>query len=478
MTNPGKHIIHRVNLEIDVPDLQMANRLKYDALRLLNNEVLPRLEQYLDTVELTNQHVQFNHLNLNLENLSEGSFEKEFSGIVLQAFRESVEQERAPSTKEPENVSIKYTEEQIALNSFLFFLETGRLPWWSEKSGGILKEEKLSEIMTRSAPDFHPQLANLLSRNKLAFERLISQFSVEFIFDAVKIQKYHPKDQLKGELLRLLHHFVGEAPLKSVVLSAPMQNAIKEIVRQIFQRDEFPSVRALQEIFEKFSPALNQNDQTELEELLVKMNLTIVADTAVKPVEKEFGKTENDKETASETSAKSALEKPEEEGIFLKNAGLVLLHPFFESFFNDFDLLSGAQFKDSDSQTLAVHLLHYLATKDEFAAEYDLGMEKFLCGWDPELPIAKDVPLNQAMKDETEMLLGAAIRHWSALKNTSPDGLREGFLQRDGKLVVNDFQNRLIVENKGQDVLLSYLPWGYAVFKLPWMKSPLYVEWQ
>lgn len=478
MINNGKHIIHRVNLEIDVPDVRLAHQLKDDAMRLLNNEILPGLEKYMDTIEIANQHIQFGHLNINLENFSAESFEKEFSGIMIQAFRERIENEVAPSASateaKEENASARYTGEQLTLNSFLFFLETGRLPWWNEKSGEILKEENLSEILIRSNPEFHEQLGSLLSRNKVALERLLSQFSIDFIFDAVKIQKYYPKDQLKGELLRILHHFTEKAELKGFVLSVRLRNVIKEIVRQIFLHEELPSVPALQAIFEKFSPALNTHDKTELEELLVKMNLTIVSDTAVRHHEAKPGQIETE---LRETKKKSTA-KPEEEGIFLKNAGLVLLYPFFESFFSDFDLLTKGQFKDTDSQTLAVHLLHYLATKEEFAAEYDLGMEKFLCNWNPELPIAREVPLSQPMKDESETLLSAAIRHWSALKNTSPEGLREGFLQRDGKLIVNDFQNRLIVENKGQDVLLSYLPWGYSVFKLPWMESPLYVEWQ
>jgi hypothetical protein len=193
-----------------------------------------------------------------------------------------------------------------------------------------------------------------------------------------------------------------------------------------------------------------------------------------------FSETQIDSETTFRESIKKSQKETaeEEDGIFLNNAGLVLLHPFFESFLNDFDLLSEGQFKDTESQTVAIHLLHYLATKEEFAAEYELGMEKFLCGWDLDLPISKDIEFSQAMKDECETLLRAAIKHWSALKSTSPDGLREGFLQREGKLILNDFQNRLILENKAQDVLLSYLPWGYSVIKLPWIEHALYVEWQ
>lgn len=374
-------------------------------MRLLNNEILPGLEKYMDTIELANLHIQFGHLNLNLENFSAESFEKEFSGIIIQAFREKIENEVVSLSKEPEDASIEYTGEQFALNSFLFFLETGRLPWWSEKSGEILKEDNLSKILIRSNSEFHDQLESLLSRNKVALERLLNQFSVDFIFDGIKIQKYYPKDQLKGGILRLLHHFTEEAELKGFVLSVQLQHVIKEIVRQIFLHEELPSVPALQAIFEKFSPTLNTHDRTELEELLVKMNLTIVSETTVRHPEVKPGQNE-----PRETSKKSSV-KPEEDGIFLKNAGLVLLYPFFESFFSDFDLLTKGQFKATSSQTLAVHLLHYLATKEEFAAEYGLGMEKFLCNWDPELPIAKEVPVSQAMKEESETLLSAAIRH-------------------------------------------------------------------
>ena len=108
--------------------------------------------------------------------------------------------------------------------------------------------------------------------------------------------------------------------------------------------------------------------------------------------------------------------------------------------------------------------------------EYELTFEKHLCGMDPDEPVERS-SLTQAMKDESEKLLLAAVGHWKALKNTSPDGLREGFLQREGKLVLNGFQNRLIVENKAQDVLLSHLPWGYSIIKLPWMERPLFVDW-
>ncbi len=76
-----------------------------------------------------------------------------------------------------------------------------------------------------------------------------------------------------------------------------------------------------------------------------------------------------------------------------------------------------------------------------------------------------------------EELLQSAITHWKALKNTSPDGLRTGFFQRDGKLIEENNSCRIIVERKAQDVLLDNIPWNIHLIKLPWHKKVVFVEW-
>jgi hypothetical protein len=165
------------------------------------------------------------------------------------------------------------------------------------------------------------------------------------------------------------------------------------------------------------------------------------------------------------------------DGIFVQHAGLVLLHPFLEYFFREFKLLMDQKFVNGKAQTIAIHLLHYLATGQENPMEYELLFEKYFCGWDLDKPVPRRVKLSKAMKTESEKLLNAAIGHWKALKKTSPNGLREGFLQREGKLVLDDFQHRLIVEGSSTDVLLSSLPWGYGMIKLPWLAPILIVDW-
>jgi hypothetical protein len=174
---------------------------------------------------------------------------------------------------------------------------------------------------------------------------------------------------------------------------------------------------------------------------------------------------------------REATDDTEGEGVMVDHAGLVLLHPFFEYFFREFDLLDHNAFRDEAARNTALHLLAFLVTGRDFPAEHELTFEKFLCGVSLDVPVERFVLLEERMKAESETLLKAAISHWQALKNTSPGGLREGFLQREGKLVMSSFENRLTVVHKAHDVLLSYLPWGYGIVKLPWLDGALLVDW-
>ena len=85
------HIIHRVNLEIEAPDLQTANQVQEKALLLLKNEILPRLERYLDSLDTGEKHVQLNQLNLDLKSIVGENFEGEFANDAVSVFREQME---------------------------------------------------------------------------------------------------------------------------------------------------------------------------------------------------------------------------------------------------------------------------------------------------------------------------------------------------------------------------------------------------
>jgi hypothetical protein len=179
--------------------------------------------------------------------------------------------------------------------------------------------------------------------------------------------------------------------------------------------------------------------------------------------------TAGDVTAASESAAKV---------IFVSQAGVVLLHPFFTRFFEQCGLLTADQrFLDRHCQEKAVHLLHFLVTGRGHPEEHHTTVYKILCGLDIHDPVAKNLDLDEQDRKEAQNLLQSAIEHWSRLKNTSPDGLRTSFLQRQGKLTHTRDGWRLTVEQQSIDILLGTLPWNLSVIRLSWLRQPVWVDW-
>jgi len=170
------------------------------------------------------------------------------------------------------------------------------------------------------------------------------------------------------------------------------------------------------------------------------------------------------------------------EAIPIDNAGLVLLASYCQRLFSMLGLLHERAFVDEAAQNHAVHCLAFMIDGSSEGNETSWVLNKLLCG----IPINRPVPPAQALDDATqetlESLLKAVIAHWKTLGNTSVAGLRETFLQREGRLTheQGELNNhwRLKVKQAPFDMLLDLLPWSYSTIKLPWMEEVLYVEWR
>jgi hypothetical protein len=169
----------------------------------------------------------------------------------------------------------------------------------------------------------------------------------------------------------------------------------------------------------------------------------------------------------------------EDEYVFAHHAGLVLVHPFLNNLMKRLELVTEKKFIHTAAQQKAVWLLHYLATGETTAEEHLLVIPKLLCNHALSLPLPP-VELHPADLAEADDMLAAVIQQWDKIKNTSVAALREGFLQRKGKLYRKNDSLYLRVESSAIDVLLDYLPWGWNIGSvlLPWMKDILKVEWR
>ncbi len=165
------------------------------------------------------------------------------------------------------------------------------------------------------------------------------------------------------------------------------------------------------------------------------------------------------------------------EALFINNAGLVLAAPYLPRLFGMLGLAGDKAFVDAAAAERGVLLLQYAVTGELQAPEPLLLLNKILCGLPLHGPVGRDFEPSRAERDAVDGLLRAIIGHWKALGQTSVAGLRQTFLQREGRLEHKDDTWQLQVQRQTFDVLLDRLPWGFATIKYPWMREVLHVQW-
>jgi len=163
--------------------------------------------------------------------------------------------------------------------------------------------------------------------------------------------------------------------------------------------------------------------------------------------------------------------------IVVQNGGIVLLWPFLAVMFREAGYLGNEGWYTPEMTVRAVHLLHYAATGEMGGLEYELALNKILCGLEIYVPLPRSVKLTPREQSHADEMLVAVLNHWAQMRGTSPTGLRSSFLMRSGFLVEEDERWLLRLEAGPYDMLLDSLPWSYRTISLSWMQKILEVEW-
>ncbi|MDQ1811699.1 contractile injection system tape measure protein [Massilia sp. CCM 9210] len=166
------------------------------------------------------------------------------------------------------------------------------------------------------------------------------------------------------------------------------------------------------------------------------------------------------------------------DALYLSNAGQVLAGPYLPRLFAMVGLTEGARFKSTEAAERAVHLVQFIVSGQTGCPEYQLGLNKVLCGLKLSAPIVREIVPTDEEREAVDTMLRAMIAHWKTIGNTSPDGLRQSFLQRPGSMHLKDDAWRLKVEAGSFDMLLDALPWSFSVIRHPWMERAVHVEWR
>lgn len=499
-------------MEVNTSSLETAHSIKNNIDVFLKDELFPRLEILFDDYQLQNEIVRFEKLTLNLE------IEKwkDFEGIQTEIFnqlKEKINRRIPPEIQckiagKDAFSDVKDDAQQLSIlnNSgevFLFFLENGYLPWFGKEEQIATFCQSENWIKNLENAVFFQKLDQLFNNSELAVERFILQFPNEIIAEYLVRKNFRIKEEIASilKMMEKLNYKAQRIFLKVMILiSQEKYDNLQKTIRlfEILpsktekQESERKSMQIMQEIIEimqKLLPetVLQQSDLDLIDRWIAgnKWKNPVADKTEIdnQPIRVRIDKKTMEKHSDSdEFNFDLWKEKPlffekETAEIWVGNAGLILLHPFFKPFFIATEITDKQGKLLSENFDLAVQSLHYLATGNENVFETNLVFEKFLCGLPLKMPVQRNSLLTDFIKDEAIVLLNEVVKNWPALKNTSADGLRQMFIQRDGKLIQEDTKYKLIVERKVQDILLEKLNWNISMIKLPWISKILFTEW-
>jgi hypothetical protein len=166
------------------------------------------------------------------------------------------------------------------------------------------------------------------------------------------------------------------------------------------------------------------------------------------------------------------------ERVTIQNAGIVIAAPYLPQLWKRLDLTDGRVFKDPAAAERAVHLLQFMTTEVLETPEYELVLNKILCGVQTGHPIIRGIEITDGERDVVEGLIEGMIANWKGIGKTSVQGFRESFLQRRGHLISKEDAWHLEVEERAFDMLLEKIPWGFSMIKHPWMERVVMVKWR
>lgn len=461
---------------------------------LYYSKILPAIGETLDQCSTEGKHLVIDRLEIDAGTIELARLDSDLATIVTRELKKIIGKLSARSGLIYDNqinelAKIQNVQEKL-WDVFLYFLKKGSLPWSYQLPLGKSLEVVISEQLTdddHSPGSLIPSVKILESlHSQDAAKRLILQFSKHFV--QLLFRKVAPAIlTIYHELVNLIddsQHLPGTPDYLSHLLDDfAYTRENREILKRLFLEKTI--------ILSTFNPAIKKVEIVNqvLEELkpqtgLVKYIKRIFEDILIEnqPLTNKLKLKKSDEVTGEirpdsvPTIKSESADQDIREGIFIDNAGLVLLHPFLQRFFEQLGIASEVELLQPER---ALCLLHYLVTGHPEAPEYELVLPKLLCGIPLSMPVPILIEISEREKNEVSSLLEAVINHWEALGNTSEDGLRGSFLVRPGKLSQKEDGDWLLqVESRTYDILLDQLPWGISMIRLHWMKTMLWVEWR
>jgi hypothetical protein len=474
------HTIHRMRLDIQVQEPEQAFTLQQQMRACLEDLLPGKLAALFDRHVPAGEYVYLPAIAVQLDNLPPGEWESAFTQELLHAIEAALLQQLEKARTAADSSEIPSSPDEWAQpvrlsatiryqQAWLFFLEHGILPWWAQpEQGDGPFEEKVITAIYKAPARFRRYWLEAWRSGAISLQRWLQQCREEMravMLEAIAGAPHSARlQELEQELGKQL----------AITLSPARLLLFRVLYWQAFftlaAREPAP---AAVEWTALLGLEIKAGWRRHMGAALRSQEMRII-DRILPPQPAAEAKTMPPEPNAVTERKASALPQ---EHLLVQNAGLILLHPFLTPLFESLQWLDEAKEKILEPYTArAAHLLAFMAGEEQ-AAEYDMLLNKILCGLPPETSIPRDIALTPAEKEEGEALLQAVLQYWKPLQGSSIAALQTAFLQRSGKLSLKEDHWLLQVERQTIDILLEQLPWGTAMIRLPWMQRLLRTEW-
>lgn len=490
----NRHTIQKQVLHLETGEPSASLGFERQARDLYYELLLPKMETLFDRYAGPHSRIRMEKLEVEVTLPYSDAWEERFCDAVLQeiemSLRGAVRQEMANAgAPGPMAASPPATDVEAV---FLYFLSNGIFPWYaSEWTISSVKEyfteSRIKTFLrgTAEGHDFWSRLVSLLATDRHALSRLCSQFSDNYLralFSGTSeykiMERWFSWIEAIGKIG--ISAFDGRLLAWKILLSSLARTGGKIEASVFSETEKDLLLRVLasisREAFESWWKDLSSPSQkVEIWRVLACGQLHAedsVPSDITDLIEKDV--------VPKKPRVKDHTERPEQEGVYIQNAGLVLLHPFLQALFIELGCFDGVTFVSEEMHQRAVLLTQSMVYPGEEYPEDQLLLNKVLCGYDPEQTLPCILECMEKETEETESLLEAVIKHWTmngVAVNTTVDNLRAAFLQRPGKLIRRSDDWLLKVEGAGYDIVMKNLPWGIGMIKHAWMPEMLRVEW-
>ncbi len=429
-----KHIIQKVTLALEAGREENVRHLQKRYLDTFQKKVLPKLESFFDACDKEDYMIEIKNIDVELGDLIPDFSMDALADKMFLQVKKAIQDQLSyagPETK------IMETPLSVAkLEGIIYFLKKGILP--NSYASADLTGDFRSLLNEKNIPLVEALKKAIHESGNIVLRRLVLQFPNEILVLLWQKITIHTE----SKRLKLFQ---------------------KELLKKFQQRNNSVVREVWQQLFTLYFRR-NKKDVTEKE---IKRVARLLEN---KPA------TKKDKNKEAPFLNEILINDPD--GMFGQNVGIILLHPFLKSFFEESQLLNTqGKFRDETAKEKAIGLLHFIGTGKTAAQEFELSFQKVICGMPIAFPISSEYDITESEKKESEKMLQAVLQYWTGLGNTSIAGLREGFFQRDGKIQQDQESIVLRVEHKTMDILLDKIPWNISMVKFPWLEKLIRVEW-